>query len=175
MKNFYFIVSYNVYHPTVLNMLKNIKLKDLDESMVDFKIRSKLYMKFEETMVAINADFDRKVEALWPGEDKEKARKTHVLSYAVSNPVHMVQENPEFFAQIMEKFGQKPTGWDEECDVTIFFAEGDATDEENEMPSTWMFKYELYHLEDAIALNAKKNGEYIFKNVATHGMSSRYH
>lgn len=170
-RNYYFVVTYNVRHPTVMGLLDRIKMKQLDKSMVDFKIRSKLYMKFEEVVDAVNEDFESKLEMLYP-KKTSKQRHEKIKLITIANPLKMMQDNPEALAAIIEKFGHTAGGWDEDCEITFFFTEDEYEDED--VPSTWMFKFEVYHIDDEISLSLK-NGERIFRNIATAGVTSTYH
>lgn len=159
-----------------MSMLERIKMKSIDESMVDFKIRSKLYLTQLEAMVAVEHDFEKKVKVLFPEAATEKDAYQRIKVVSVSNPMLMMRENPDLIANVIEKYGQSPLGWDEDCEVSIYYTEIDPDDDEDEMPNTWMFKYEVYVIEDEMKLTIKpKNGDYIFKNVATYGMTSTYH
>jgi hypothetical protein len=172
MRNFHFIVSYNVSHPAVKDMLDRTKLTAMTESLTDIRIRSKHYLNFEEACENCQADFYRKLPALFPVKPGMTTDEAHeIVHVTVMNPIFAV--DPELAAQIAERFGDQQSRWDDNCCGTMFFCEADQSDDEGEMmddevidqlPSTWLFKYEICFEDDAI--DYLKNGGIAFNKAS---------
>jgi hypothetical protein len=157
-KNFYYVLTYNILHPRVRSLLERAKMFETTESMMDFKMRSKLYMSYKEAVKHAHDDINKKIPAVFP-ERKESDEKQPLKIIGLMNP-KMIPTSSEIAQRIFEKFGGSSEFWDEKCCSTIFLTEAGANEEEDELPTSWMFKYEVYFIEDPIEL--LKNGEYAF-------------
>lgn len=168
--SFYYVLTYNVQHPTVKRMIGG--LIDVSESMLEFKVRSKLYHSFEESSEGAYHDFDLKSEILYTDEEVENK---NIRWLTATNPAFELED------------GESPQtdDWEPGVAGTIFFLEVDGpapeTDEDEELSDeeammmvshSWMFKYELKYSMDAIENCV--NGEAIF-TPALSGITSSYH
>lgn len=139
--------------------------------MIDFKLRSKLYLSYSEAKNGAIDDFDKKLEAIFP--DKEEHQ---VSQFSVANPAILGQSN-DLMQELANKYGGNfLSDWDENCCSVIFFADNPDGDDETELsPNSWMFKYEVMFTEDAIELSG--NGDFVFSpiNVPHNSFTSSYH
>ena len=146
------------------------------QSLVDFRVRSKLFLGLNETSLAAQEDFEKRLEFLYPADE------TYALNF-------IQVTNPSFGeATLQDQQDLAYCEWEESCCSAIFFSEDDEgndnieTQENIEMPSgyevplvEWMFKYELHMCKDAIEYT--RNGEYVFspKDIPHMSMTSSYH
>ena len=157
MKNFYFVLSFNVTNPIVKKMIKRQGIFTSCDQMVDFKIRSRPYMSFTEATIACHYDYKNKQDAIYTEKEEHPVRHICVLNPAFVVPVDDLE------AQIAEKFGHAAlNGWSDNCAAVLFFAEADFADESNSefSPNSWMLKYEVLSFDDAIELSG--NGDFVF-------------
>lgn len=173
MRNFYYVVSFNLTNPRVKTMLARQKVTDMTGTMIDFKLRSKLFLTYPDAVTGVHEDFDKKLQVIY--DDKEEHQ---VNQFSVANPL-ILGVDPEMMATLSEKYGGNfLNDWDETCCSVMFFA--DNPDEESEIvthpnPNAWMFKYEIMFMEDAIELSG--NGDFVFSpiNVPHNSFTSSYH
>lgn len=171
MRNFYYVVSFNLTNPRVKTMLEQLKITAMTGLVIDFKLRSKLFLSYSEATNAAHDDFKKKLEVIYPDKLEHK-----INSFAVANPAILAQSS-EMIEDLAEKFGLKYlSGWDENCCSVLFFADNPDDEEEiNLDPNAWMFKYEILYTEDAIELSG--NGDFVFSpmNVPHTQFTSTYH
>jgi len=172
MKNFYYVTSINVSNSRVKSMIERMKLVNMMGTMIDVKLRSKLFMSYTETMNDVNADFEKKKEAIYPGE-----KEPNLFSFSVPNPA-IIQHPNDFMATMMQQLNSPVNNWDDNCCNVMFFVDDPIIDEDGGAdlaPNAWMFKYEIFFTEDAIELSG--NGDFIFSqaNVARTAFTSTYH
>jgi hypothetical protein len=111
MRNFYFVVSFNLTNPRVKTMLEQQKVTAMTGFMIDFKLRSKLYLSYMEATRNANDDFDKKLDLLYPDDDE----RHHVSQFAVSNP-SILAPTGDLMEAMAEKFGVNyMNAWDENC------------------------------------------------------------
>jgi len=127
--------------------------------MLDFKIRSRLFRSFTEAKHSAQEDFDRKLPVLYTEGD------ARIRTVTVMNPAFVIIGS----AVIDGTAGL----WDSNCCGAVFFCEDkvdEVVDENDELdhsvPSSWMFKYEIFFSDDAIEIS--KNGEYAFQDLSTY-------
>ena len=171
MRNFYYITTFNLTNPIVKAMLSKQGIITMTGFVVDFKLRSKLFLSFTEATIAANVDFDNKLSIIYP--DKKEHNISH---FSVANPA-ILPNNDQLAEAMAEKFsGRRGGKWDNNCCSVIFFADNPDVDENiNLQVNSWMFKYEIYFTEDAIELST--NGDYIFSqmNLPRTQFNSTYH
>lgn len=153
-------------------MLNRLKIIEMSRGIVDLKVRSKIYRSFSEAVQASHTDFHSKMSFLY---EKEKQQ---VESTTVMNPTFM--GNSVALLEVAATYGPQATVWDENCCAAIFmsekrFVEDQPREEENELPPTMMFKYEVMFTEDAIELT--RNGDFVISpaNIPSHNYNSTYH
>lgn len=167
MKNYYFILTFNIGNPVMKRMLGRIGFTKLSSSINDLKIRSKVYATLNEVTGAASSDFKLKLPELFPDSAE------HIYHvFCVSNPTFELAEAIGLEAAKAVSFNRRAT-WDDDCCMTLFFTE-DAIEGE-ELPRDWIMKYEVFALEDTIEY--AKNGEGIFTPAQAdpQNFSSQYH
>ena len=160
MKNYYYVLSLNLTNQRIKSFIERSGIKTFNESIVDFKMRSQLYMSYGDAQSHAYDDFDKKLKVLY--DDKEE----HCIkSVSVINPKYALPS--EGLLQAMaNSFSQG--NWADECCNVLFFA--DVASEESEItPNAWMLKYEILFSDDAIELPS--NGDFAVTNNST----SSYH
>lgn len=165
------MLTYNINHPKVNALLERSKMLENTESMIDFKMRSKLYLNYKEAINHINLDISKKIPAIFPNSVKGEKHPLKIIS--LMNPAFTVMS--ELAQKLFEQFGPAEQHWDEKCCSAMFLTEGSEDESDDDvLPQTWMFKYETFYVEDLIEL--VKNGEYAFNpaNVATQNFNSTY-
>ena len=171
MRNFYYVTTFNLHNPVVKTMLNKQGITSMTGMIVDFKLRSKLFLSFTEATLAANDDFNNKLEAVYP--DKEEH---NISQFSVANPA-ILSRNNEMITKMAEKFGGKSLeDWDSNCCSVVFFVDNPEQDDDiNLDPNSWMFKYEIFFTEDAIELSG--NGDFVFSkmNVPHTEFRSTYH
>lgn len=158
LKNFYYVLTPNVSHPHVKTLLDKIKIIELSDSMIDFKIRSKLYLSYTESVIHVHDDIKLKLSAIFPEIEEGQEKSAFIKVVSLMNPHYAIMS--EISQKLAEKFGNLNDHWDENCCSAIFLSEGEKDEEEDDIPKTWMFKYEIFYVEDPIEIC--KNGEYAF-------------
>lgn len=159
MKNFYYVLTYNIHHPKVNSILHRNAILETTESLIDFKIRSKLYVSYKESVERIHDDISKKIPAIFPNHKKGEQHPLKVIN--LMNPAFAI--GSEMSEKLFEKYGAVEDYWDDKCCSSIFLSEASEYEDESEMPAVWMFKYEIFFVEDAIEIS--KNGEYAFHPV----------
>jgi len=171
MRNFYYITTFNIHNPVMKTMLQKQGITAMTGLVVDFKLRSKLFLTFTEATLAANDDFDNKLSSIYP--DK---KEHNVSQFSVANP-SILTKNHEIITNMAEKFGGKSlSNWDNNCCSVIFFADNPEEDKDINLDvNAWMLKYEIYFTEDAIELSG--NGDFVFSqmNVPHTQFKSTYH
>lgn len=171
MRNFYYVVSFNLTNPTVKSMLDKQGVTALTGFVLDMKLRSKLFISKSETTRAAIIDFHKKLELIYPDSGEVEH---YVSQFAISNPK---LTSKDVILEMLSKFGSKYlNNWDENCCSVIFFADNPNHEEEiNLDPNSWMVKYEILYVEDAIELAG--NGDFIFAqmDVPQTTFNSTYH
>jgi len=171
MRNYYYITTFNLTNLVVKAMLIKQNITEMTGLVVDFKLRSKLFLSFSEATLSAYKDFDNKLKSIYP--DKEEH---NVSQFSVANPSALPNNDP-VAESLVEKFNGRRVGkWDSNCCSTIYFADNPEEDEDiNLSVDSWMIKYEIYFTEDAIELSG--NGAYIFSqiNVPRTQFNSTYH
>lgn len=166
MKNFYYVVSLNLTNPIIKTMLETSGVTKMTGMVVDFKLRSKLFMSYSESINAITEDFKKKILSIYGIIDEQYISKFIVMNPLIFHPDH---------AEVNVIDGNYYT-WDENCFSVIFYVDNPEGDDE--LPITansWMFKYEIFFTEDAIELS--RNGDHIFSSmdIPITELSSSYH
>lgn len=160
MRNFYYILTYNMMHPSILRMFD--ALIGIHDSLSELTVRSKRFMEAHEATSHAYKDFDKKVSRIFPVEKGEESKEHPVKIMTVMNPKFaMSQQDSDLIA---EKFGEQHGKWDDDCCATMFFCESEGEDEDS-FPKTWMVKYEIFFEDDQMNL-VRKNGEYAFDPAA---------
>lgn len=173
MKNFYYVMTFNLTNSRVKHMLERLGVFVMTDTMIDFKTRSKLFLSFSEATSHAHEDFEKKLKSLYTDDKKHNIRHISVLNPSFALP------GSDFMAALAERFGgQSLSNWDDNCCSVLFFAdlpEGDEGDEHAIDPNSWMVKYEVLFAEDAIELSG--NGDFVFSpmQVASNNFTSTYH
>lgn len=163
--SFYYVVTYNLQHPTVKNYLSDFL--GSCESAMEFKVRSKLYHDFVEATDAAHDDFDMKCDGLYPDRPEQALQWVTAINPIFSQDVN-TEEEPVFV-----------TGdWQDNCAGSIFFMEVDEDDEDEEEepvfePGSWLLKYEIFFAQDI--LEVPVNGEAAFSPTLAGCTTSSYH
>lgn len=148
--SFYYVVTYNVQHPTVKKLLDKLGMSAISGSLIELKSRSQLYHDYEQVSQAAHDDFDLKLKMMYDHDQKDQV----IRCISATNPM---------FDPDAENTAYDQGEWDDWCAGSIFFGEADDEEDEEEMPKepgSWMVKYELFYVEDAIEV--LKNGELIY-------------
>lgn len=169
MRNFYYAQTYNLMNPAIKGMLSASGIFGLHDNLSELKIRSKYFIGFYEASNQAQEDFKKKLSKIFPEAVDEKT-EAMVKVFMIMNPKFSIPN--QLNEEIAEKFGESPNMWDDNCCGTLFFCDANDTEEE-EFPSAWMVKYEIFFEEDVIQL-VSKNGEYAF-NPADLAYSSSVH
>ena len=83
MRNFYYVLSFNLTNPIVKTMLDRQGITELTGFVLDMKLRSKLFInKTETTMAALN-DFHKKLPLIYPDAD---IIAHYVSQFSITNP-----------------------------------------------------------------------------------------
>ena len=174
MKNFYFVTTLNLTNIQVKSMLERQGVFSMVDTMIDFKLRSKLFMSYSEANAGAIEDFDKKLKLIFT--DKEVHEINH---FSVINPA-FASQSADAMEELIRRLGSKAMGeWDENCCNVLFFAANSQVREPNQDskidPNSWMFKYEIFYTEDAMELSG--NGDIIFSemNVPHTEFTSTYH
>ena len=162
-------MTFNVTNPVVKKALTGSAISVVD-NVVDFKVRSKLYISFTEAMTNVHEDFEQKLDQLNIDED----HAVKVLS--VMNP-SIMNASTDLMAALVEKFGhQSIKTWDDDCCGVTFFIHVLSGSSENDIedvtPNDWMLKYEVFYSDDGMEIS--KNGDFALMSAMKH-MSSTYH
>lgn len=152
----------------VKNALERAKMIDMN-SIVDLKMRSKLFLSYSEACLQAINDFTKKLPGFYPGSEDEHS----ITRIQLINP--SFSATPEVL--LMQKGSNLIKEWDANCASTIFFfernLEEDAGEEEGEeslkITEPWILKYEIRFTEDAI--ETTKNGEHLF--IPTQGTNPK--
>ena len=165
MKNYYYVISFNMTHPSVKSMMQRQSFLTGSE-IIDLKIRSRPFLSFTEAMIAGHKDYSMKHEALYPGQ----ADQHDIRHVSVINPDFMELEDT---ADMIRHFGDMAYQWTENCCSALFFASIDDEAQEvsfgevkspSVLSDTWMIKYEIMTCEDLIEMPG--NGDFIFTGGA---------
>jgi hypothetical protein len=172
MRNFYYVVSFNLTNPLIKTMLHAQNIAAVTGSIMDFKLRSKLFLSYSETVFAVNEDFNDKLKIIYPDSVDH-----NINLFSVTNP-SILPPTADAMDIINHKLAQKfyQTNWDDNCTSVLFFADNSEDDEEmNGDLNSWLLKYEIFFIEDAIEIS--KNGNYLFStmNVPQTEFTSTYH
>jgi len=105
--SFYYVVTFNVQHPTVKKMLDKLQFTAISDSLIELKTRSKLYLDYDQVSAAAHDDFDLKLTLLYNNDQKDQI----IRCISATNPMF----DPD--AEDMEyEMGE----WDEYCAGSIF-------------------------------------------------------
>lgn len=164
MRNFYYIQTYNMMHPSIRRMFDLLGVLGIHDSLSELKVRSKHFLGFHEATAHAHEDFNKKLTRIFPLEKDEKSKENAVKIMTVMNPKFAM---PDQIAEMIdEKFGEQHGKWDDDCCATMFFCDAPESEEGDEsFPKTWMVKYEIF-FEDAMMNLVRKNGEYAFDPAA---------
>jgi hypothetical protein len=170
LRNFYFVTSFNLTNPIVKTMMDMKGVSAVTGPIVDFKMRSKLFMSYGEALSAANGDFEQKALAFY-------TKGEHFISqFMIANPSIMIQDADSIEA-LTAKFGAKYlSGWDDNCCSVLFFADNSEGEEIAALnANSWLVKYEIFYSDDAIELSG--NGDFAFEpmNIPRTQFSSTYH
>jgi hypothetical protein len=171
MRNFYYVVSFNLTNPLIKTMLSQQKITSMTGLMLDFKLRSKLFLSYIEAMTSVNEDFNNKLDSIYTDKN------THgVAMFTVANP-SIIAQTTDIESMVKRFSGKNLSDWDENCVCAVFFADNNVEDDEeiNSDPNSWLMKYEIFYTEDAIELSG--NGNFLFSamNVPQTQFTSTYH
>lgn len=171
MRNFYYVVSFNLTNPIVKTMLDKQGVTELTGFVLDMKLRSKLFISKTETTTAALIDFHKKLPLIYTDADKTEH---YVSQFSIVNPKLTSEAD---VSDMLAKFGGKYlNNWDENCCGVMFFADNPNYEAEiNLDPNSWMVKYEILYSDDAIELAG--NGDFIFAqmDVPRTTFNSTYH
>jgi hypothetical protein len=162
MFSFYYVVTYNTQHRSIKSLLNKLGISRLHDNLASFQVRSKMYISFDDAAVAVHQDFELKMPELYgTNHENQLIRMVNAV-----NP--MFDANCEDSAAVDD--------WTDDCAGSVFYAE--AEDEDTDIlvePSSWMFKYEIFFVEDITEW--PKNGEGIYSppDVDWHDLTSTYH
>jgi hypothetical protein len=180
MRNYYFVLSYNMSEPRVHKLLDATGLSQISDSLIQLKARSKLYHTIEAAVDGAHNDFSLKLEAMYDEEENP--------AFTTITAINPKQLDPKIQTRVTTEFGEDGR-WDDNCHASIFFCEvapdsplDDMEDEELQQlteeeisaidkPTTWQLKYEIYFTDDAIEVTS--NGEYAFTGPMV--QTSSYH
>lgn len=178
MKNYYYVLSFNLTNPIVKSMIARQDIFKDGEMMVDFKVRSRPFMSFTETTIASHKDYQVKHSALFGKKPDEECNVRHIC---VINPDFMMTEMHA--DDVPEQFGMSAmNNWSENCCCVLFFNSCEECADSpapfgriSQSPSTekdsWMLKYEVMFFDDIIEMPS--NGDFVF-NVPSIELST-YH
>lgn len=157
MRNFYYVQSYNMMNHAIKRMLDTMGILGFHDSLAEMKIRSKYYIGYSEAVNHAQMDFYQKLPKIFPpikGEPNE-------------NPIKAITiMNPKFvMSQLIEHNQLSEQTWDDNCCGTMFFCDAPNGDDDDDFPTAWMMKYEIFFEEDIIQL-VRKNGEHAFEPAA---------
>ena len=144
-------------NPSIRLMLDKLGIIGMHDSLSEMKIRSKYFIGYSEAQIHAQKDFKQKLPKIFPpSEDPTINTEAAIKGMTIMNPKFaMVDQEDERFAS---------QEWDENCVGTMFFCNA-ATDDEDDFPSAWMMKYEIFYEDDIIQL-VRKNGEHAFDPAA---------
>lgn len=111
--------------------------------LVEFKFRSKLYSSYSETVSGAEYDLSCRIEVLY-----EEDAQLNVQEMVIVNPEFAV--TPDVAIENAKELGMHSGHWDPTCAAAIFFVD-------EEYPTDWLLKYEVYFMEDGIEI--PKNGD----------------
>jgi len=163
-RNYYYVLTYNISNKVVRAMLDRCHLLESQVTMVDFKIRSRFFPSFAEATSIANDDFLKKLRLIYPDQASKGAPEDlirNVKSFSIYNP--KFHAGDESVQQLLEQFNGDFGPWDDACVGSLFFCEMPS---ENQLPDTWMFKYEIYAVD--LAIESAINGEQIFRPTASY-------
>lgn len=168
MKNFFYVLTYNITNLVIQRALDGSPVSVLDNA-IEFKTRSKLYKSYSETAQHVHDDFERKLVKMQLGEN------FMVKILSVMNP-SIIGSSVEEMASLVERFGHRSIdAWDDECCGVVFFMrvpdDSNESDLDGITPNAWMLKYEIFFSEDNIELT--KNGD--FALMSLQNFTSTYH
>jgi hypothetical protein len=162
MKNYYFVLSFNLTNPIIKSMISKQSIFVGSDQMLDLKLRSRPFMCLTESMIGAHKDASVKIDSIFnPDKKTPDYNFRHVC---VMNPIMIMNECGESdLAEIASKFGPDALyNWDENCCGVLFFMpNGGAPIEEKDIgPDEWMLKYEIMYYEDSI--ESAGNGDFVF-------------
>lgn len=163
MRNFYYIQTYNMMHPSIRRMFDALGVLGIHDSLSELKVRSKHFIGFHEATSHAHEDFDKKLTRIFPLEKGETSKENAVKIMTVMNPKFAMPD--QIAEMIAEKFGDQHGKWDDDCCATMFFCDAPEDEDDESFPKTWMVKYEIYFEDDKMNL-VRKNGEYAFDPAA---------
>lgn len=159
MKNYYYVVTLNMTNQRVVSMLDRLGISAMMDTMIDFKLRSRLFMSYKDALAAAKGDFEKKKPAVYPEEEDP-----NYFSISVPNP-DMVSQQTNIMAAIAAQLNSN--NWDPSCCNVLFFADEPIIDEDDGTTkfglNSWMFKYEINVTNDAIELAG--NGDHVFSQI----------
>lgn len=170
MRNFQYVLYYNLSSIPIRNMIHGSGLKEAVSGITDLRVKSKFYGTSEEVVDAAHDDFEMKLHHIF------KDTAPHgIKTVTVINP--MFAANDEMTKAVIDKLmaGVATGPWDKNCACAIFFCEVAPHSEDEEIiPDSWLFKYEIVHVDDPIQI--AKNGEQTFYPMTPReGANSAYH
>jgi hypothetical protein len=158
MKNFYYVLTFNLSNKLIKKYLE--EFISINDSLVDFKVRSKLFLNFDETIEHVNLDFDKKANLIL-GSDEALFKIASVI-----NPAYA---SPEVMEDMIDEFGvEAAEAWDKHCYGIEFFLEDVIVDQ-----NSWMCKYEIFGTTDGIELSG--NGDFVISAMQVQPYTSTYH
>lgn len=163
MFSFYYVVTYNVQHPTVKKLLDTIGVSAIQNNIMNFQIRSKMYINFDDTCEAVHDDFELKMPAMYgPNHEEQLIRMVNA-----TNPMF----NPDC------ENSSELDDWADDCAGSVFYAEAESDDDVDTAvePNSWMFKYEIYFIEDITEWPRNGEATYSPPEIDYQSLSSTYH
>lgn len=162
MRNFYYVQTYNMQHPSIRAMLDKLGVLGIHDSLSELKVRSKHFLGFHETTAHAHEDFEKKLSRIFPVEPGQKIEAGYKV-ITIMNPKFAIPD--QLSEMIAERFGEQHNHWDDDCCGMMFFCDAPAEEDDDEFPRTWMLKYEVFFEEDSIQL-MRKNGDHAFDPAA---------
>jgi len=162
VKNYYYVVSFNLNHPLIKDSLGSMGL--IGKSMIEIKTRSKLFMVLNHIIPDIHDDFGSKLKFIFKDENEHPIQGVSLL-----NPIHADGTNSVQFVG-----GSRQ--WSENCHGSMIFVDRSNDFNENEDQSlnldNWLIKYDIFFTTDAIEIS--HNSEYVI-NYVNFNNASVYH
>jgi hypothetical protein len=146
-------------NPNIRLMLDKMGIIGMHDSLSELKVRSKYFLGYTEVLSHAQKDFRQKLPKIFPPSEDPSVKNEAAIK-------GMTIMNPKFAMVDMEDERFQNQQWDDDCFGTMFFCNAtESDDDEDEFPSAWMVKYEIFYEDDVIQL-VSKNGEHAFDPAA---------
>ena len=146
MKTFYYLQSFNLHQPKIKKLLGPIIT--LSDSMTDLKIRSRPFLSFNETLTRAQEDLSKKELTIFPpSKNNEEDSHTSIRVVTLMNPKFVLNGDRGEAQIVLAHLGDSDR-WDDDCCGAVYMCEVDVTAADDELPSSWMIKYEVRYTDD---------------------------